>query len=166
MRDSTVILTANRLENLNPLSIIKSFRKLYPLGQIIAAYSGVHPNIIEITPKENEGHDIIVAFKERIRPRVYIISHLKNTEINSVSPKQSTIYVKKRTADAVGIIEQAGKVISFSFETPNEWTGVAALMGEELKILQKIVAESHRLFLFEILNKVIFNGGDFVVEHS
>lgn len=163
MNDFTVIVTHDRLSQTEE-DKVKQARKVFPLGQIISIGGTPHISTIQFNITENNvGYDLRLALECQIREKIVLVS---DQCIKFGAPKGSTLYVKKRKLDKIGVIEQAGKAISLSFQTNNEWTGVAVLFKREAEILKRInLQNANKLFLFEILNQIIFNGGVFDVKY-
>lgn len=164
MNDSSIIITPDRL-NPNGADTVKKVRQLFPLGQIISFGGSPHINIVRFSHREevNAGHDLDLALRLLSRTNIVLIS---GRAVRIGNPRQSTIFVTKRKQDKIGVIEQAHKAISFSFDSQNEWTGSAVLMGSEVKLLKSLdLQDCYKMFLFEILNKVIFKGGVFNVQY-
>jgi hypothetical protein len=126
---------------------------------------------IEIPQQCNDSFLLNLGLSKCFRDHIIVLdgAYLYNSEVLGKLGKlgNSALLINKNKLikTPIGIRQHKGKVLQLGYGAYNRFGRLMYLTGKELRLIREVVSkpEKKRIFLFEAINQVIEQGGEFKV---
>jgi molybdopterin-guanine dinucleotide biosynthesis protein A len=152
-------------------------RRVFPYGDLIIvsgenieSLEKVVENVrlVEVSPNVGSGYAALAGMRAAADCPILIIhgdNFFKEELFEGLTEKSTLIY--NESPPEVGIIiDQTGHPEHLFYATGKNWCEIVVLYEEEIKLYKKAAAESKNQLTFELINKIIDDGGRFVTKKT